>query len=743
MHVRDMMKIISLPVYRNRDRRAIALATVKALESGSVDMSQTAPMHLTEAGVSMMLRASRLSKLLLRDPLASSLSVEVTHIEAMYAPALRQKLLRRKQKLAKKRMADNYFIRRHAPGLFKHWKFIWWGKKRLTSALASMERRITLRYSDMCLKHWRRVLLQSTSAIRAQSAYRGYRVRMAFYRASQAKFIADQVGRLYAWKIRGQHEAQQKILEDLASVQIQKIAKGVITRKWLVQKYIATPEPPFICLKLKLFRDGNLERHAEALTIQCAYRCFCAMRHADELWTQRHEAELRAEEEAVSMKAEHTKDLAAIRVVEGMVERQLKKRLTNDKAIAAAMKAARDVSTLKSKRRHEEKLRQIEREAENVRRRQAQAMLELNADWDDKLSAATAKEREHWESIIYFKRPEDGTEDQMRAWDSAKAEYMEVAKQLTAKRRNNLEQNIVDAKNVLVDQKLKVVIADVSKHRSAARKKLAADLAGQLGAFRDERAIATSSGEAAATKTICDFILRCQQRAAIRSKIRESWRKHFDLLQGEYCYINDKGKLVSRSKPLLLGDTDVSIQDRWEVLQGTFEGRELQYFFNARTHTLSWTQPHYTVMCARCSGAFVEYSCNEGCGDMCKACWAGAHPSSDSDLAVHSWEPKVGGRPIHTLDQYDNTALYVAGAMNDVDNLHVLTAEQRSRFAAREVLAEAPAGPQVAAGTGADTAVLDQEAGYYDESGGYVWENGGYTSAAGDYYPPEEQSGYM
>lgn len=745
MHVRDMMKIVSLPVYRNKDRRAIALSTVQALESGLVPLSHQAPMHLTEEGVSMMLKASRLSKLLLRDPQASSLSISVMHIEAMYAPALRQKLLQRKQKLAKKRLADTFFLKKHAPVLFKHWKFMWRGKRRLLTALSSIERRITLKFSDLCLKHWRRLLLQTTSAVRVQCAFRGYRVRMAFFRASQAKFIADQIGRLYAWKIRGQHEAHQKVMEDLASVQIQKIGRGVVTRKRLVNKYIATPNPPYICLKLKLMRDGNLNRHSEALIIQCAYRRVCAMRIADKLWTERHESERRAMEEDAKMRAEHSKDLAAIRVVERMVDQQLKKRLKQDQAIAAAIQAARDVSTLRSRRRHEEKKRQLEEEAESVRKRQAKALLDINAEWDDKMSEAKGKEREKWEAIIFFKRPEDGTEEQLRAWDSTKAEYMDIAKQLTAKRRNNLEQNIVDAKNALVDERLKSIKSDISTQRAAARKKVAADLAGKLGAFREERVIATSSGETAATKTICDFILRCQQRAAIRAVIRESWRKHFDLLQGEYCYFNEKGKLRSSAKPMLLGDTDVEIQNRWEVLKGHYEGRDLKYFFNPRTHTLSWTQPQYTVICPRCSNFFVDYTCNEGCGDMCTRCWSEAHPSADADLAIHSWSQKLGGRAIHTLDQYDNTDVYLAGVVGDEGDINPLTAEQRAQYAARESFAEsaetAEEKHQQIESDIRESAAEDE--GYYDESGGYVWPNGGYTSPEGDYYAPDEGSEYQ
>ncbi len=770
VHVRDMLKIISLPVFRNADRRSIAISVIQALESGLVPMSSQAPMHLDESGVSMVLKASRLSKLLLRDPLHSTLTIEVSYIEAMYAPALRQKLLRRKRKLSKLRLADAFFIKRHGPPLFKHWKFLWRGKKRLVAALTRIERKITLAYSDMCLQHWRRFLLQTKSAVRVQAAFRGFRVRMAFFRASQAQFIAVQIGKLYYWKTKGRHEAQRKVLEDLASVQIQRIARGVVCRKRVVMKYITTDNPPFICLKLKLLRDGNLERHAEALTIQCAYRCFCAMRLADQLWSARHEEEQRAEREEARMKAEHTKDLAAIRVVERMVEQRLKERLEHDKAIAAAMRAANDVSTLRSKRKHEEKKRQIEVEAENLRKRQAQALLEVNAEWDEKLTQATSKEREKWEKIIFFKRPEDGTDEDRRLWDSSKSEYMDIAKKLTAKRRNALEQNVVDAKNMFIDVKLKDITTDISKQRAAARKKVAADLAGKLDSFREERAIATSSGEAAATKTICEFILRCQQRSAIRSLIRESWRKDYDLLAGEYQYINDKAKLVSKAKPMLLGNTDVPIQDRWVVVQGNYEGRELVYFFNARTHTLSWTQPEFTVMCPRCSAAFVEYTCSEGCGDMCSGCWSDAHPSSDSELAVHAWTQKLGGRPIHTLDQYDSTSIYLAGALGDSDVLQDLTSEQSKQYVSRETFASAQPESDVGgvdkAGQDAyglrpesDTFVdgaaaggiyhdeqqaqegyyEEQQAqeGYYDEDGGYVWPNGGYTTADGEYYPPE------
>jgi hypothetical protein len=738
VHVRDMMKIISLPVFKNLDRRSIAIGTVQALQSGTVQTSSTASMHMDEHGVSMLLKASRLSKLLLRNPQLSTSEIEVTYLEGMYAPALRQKLLRRKQKLLKKRLADAFFIKKHGPVLFKHWRRLWWSKKRAITLFTAIERRVVLRFSEVCLLKWRKYLLQVAAAIRTQSAFRGYRVRMAFFRASQAKFIADRVGALYYWRSTGKHEADMKILEDLAAVQIQKVGRGVVTRKRFVAIHIATENPPRLCFLLKLRRDGNLSRHAEATTIQCAFRCFIATRAADALWLGRHNLEQRAHDEAETMKQEHAKDLAAVRVVERMVESKLLSRLAHDRSVAEAMQAANDVTTLKSKRRHTEKQRYLELESENVRKRQAAALLEFNAKWDETISKSKAAERERWESLIFFKRPEEGSTQE---WDTAKSEYMIIAKQLTSKRRNLLEQNIVDAKNAFVESKLAAISNESNQQRSKARRKLTTDLAEKLGAFRKERSAASSSGETAAGKTICDFVLRCQQRAALRSVIREAWKKDYDLMSGSYFYVNTKTKSTQPKKPLLLGLTDVEIVNTWRVMQGTFEGRLVTYFFNPKTHTLSWTQPQFTVLCYRCSLAFVEFTCNDGCGDMCTSCWAAAHPSADSFLAVHSWTAKAGGRPVHVLDQYDTAAMYASAAEGTGNAAAALSVEQRFHYAAREETVAGSSQAAVSSETASASHVNDPaEAGYYDEEGGFVWNNGAYTSKNGEYYPPAEET---
>ena len=129
---------------------------------------------------------------------------------------------------------------------------------------------------------------------------------------------------------------------------------------------------------------------------------------------------------------------------------------------------------------------------------------------------------------------------------------------------------------------------------------------------------------------------------------------------------------------------------------------------------------------------------------MCTRCWSEAHPSADADLAIHSWSQKLGGRPIHTLDQYDNTDVYLAGVVGNEGDINPLTAEQRAQYAARESFAEIAESEETHQQAESDIGEpAAEDEGYYDESGGYVWPNGGYTSPEGDYYAPDEGNEYQ
>lgn len=685
--LRHFMRILTLPVFRNQARRDLAVSIVKAAQAGTVPFSDVAPLHFSESGVAMLLKASRLSTLLLPNKVASSLYCKVSNLEAMYAPALRAKLLRRKEKLGKLRSADLFFLRRRGRPLFQHWASLYQRRKRLATLLGNMERMVVHSWGRLSMQQWRDFLLQTQEAVRVQALFRGYRIRMAFYRASQARFIAQHISKARHWQIKAKYELQKAVEEELSAIVIQALVRGVVQRRRLLHKLLNRADPGTFAWRMKLRRDGTHQRHDSATVIQCAFRQFMARGIADRLWAARYEAEQAREADKAAMAEKQRRDRKAIQVVERMVAQRLEQRMAELTAQAQARETAAQVSTLQSKRQYAAKKRRMEEAAADVRKQHTQRMLEFNAEWDERHAKAVQETKEEWEGLVLHKRPGDDEQDRQRSYDIARGEYMQIAKRLAAVHHNAVDLNVVEAKTEFIESKMAEAAAATAAKRKAARTRLAAELKRELASFRTERDQARSMGNEVAASKICAFILQCRQRAAMRAILKEDWEKGYDLHRGAVFYVNRRTGTVKYKKPVFLGPTDVAIVDRWTVQHSEQGG--LTFFFNPRTHALSWTQPKFTMLCPRCQADFVQFTCEEGCGDMCSACWTAAHPSHKEHLAIHSWAAKDGGRPIHYLSSWDANRMYAAAELGD-DAFHGRpSVGDIDRFSRRERLAAA------------------------------------------------------
>lgn len=659
--VRDLIRAIILPVHMNADRRMLALEVIQAVNAGTCPVTRTAEhgICLTEKQVVGLLQTSRMSSLLVLHD-SSRPGIPVTNLEAMFAPAVRSKLIRRKAKVVKMRKAKDWYMRRHCKAMFHNWVLRARWKRYAQAGLDRMERIITLSWAALAFQHWFASAHQHSAATSIQAPWRGYLTRATFLRAHAAQVVATACTNWWWFMTVEREEARLCKLQTVGATAMQTLVRGVLGRKRVMMMGMAMDHIPKLAWKLKMLRDGTLHRLDAVCTIQSWVRMVLAMLHVDRLFAKRR-ADEEAAEQAKQRFDDKERDVATrVATIELQLERSRSVRFDLDAQVKRQLQAANEVSTLRSKRAWEEKQAAKEAEAAAVRSQQANAMAEFNLLWDRKITAARAESRSRWEKVVYYKRPEDDPEAAAE-WDQAYKAYMKQAQVLASKRRTQPEDNVVDAKAWFVAQRIADETGELNQAKQIARARIGQKLKDELRMFREKQAAEASMGKETAMAKIGNFVKSCLVRSVFRGRIRAQWTKWFDMLRARYEWFNSTTGVTTYAKPAVLGRVDVDIPNRWRVCYD--DSGKTMFYFHARSHSLSWGQPQYTALCPRCSTQFVAFTCLDGCGRMCAACWQEVHPAADTAMATHNWEAKDGAAPVHYDEAWDNTDLYAAAAM--------------------------------------------------------------------------------
>ena len=628
----ELARILALPTVKLKDLEFLYGIVGSAFTSRPVKPADPVKMLYTRGGLKQLLLTSILSRLFVSTSVTSD-GIRLLLIESMYAPILRKKLTKRRTQHKNIQKAVRFRLKRYCRGVIKQWKRRIFLRKLLRHTIKKFEHRKLQTLAIEKLQHWSAMSLEYRAATSIQAAWVGRKVRIAFFRAAQARFLAGQLELWWHWHKFGREEHREGIRKNDVTIQLQKLVRGVLARKDFMRRGLAVDPPIIIALRIMLRRRGIFTPEPPLAKIQGFARIVIAKNLTQILRDKRDRRNAQMLEENRLIKEQEKELRKKLEELDSFIKHRFQSRQEKLEEIKAQLETKKKMTTLAASRRMQNFYKRRDDRRNEFEETKIKRIKELNDQWKLIGGEKRVKAEEYWTNLIFYKRPPAG-DPQRKEFDEAKYLWSGKAEELALERQNHPDMNAVDAKNWFIQQKIREAAGPLDIEMENRKHELTRRLRDETQALKETEEIEHQTYLKRLEEIRQNFFLLIVDRGELLRYVLNVWIKGYSIESGNFFWYHQIEQRTTWAKPMLLGWSDVGIPHRWEkqVRHG------LIYFFNPATHEYSLDPPEKAIMCINCDIEFAVSQCQQGCGEMCSRCWDILHfQSEDHEMSRHVW----------------------------------------------------------------------------------------------------------